>query len=545
MTFQATSAFRQRLSQILDLPHWILIAAVTVISFLYSGYSPLFYNSIYHIPLLLESYDLPQFSGDPFVQSLRHFSSGFWILFSGAGHVIDVKLFLTVGLVVTRLAFFMAALHLASSFGLRDRRVLNLFLLLLCVSQWTYGYTAGDGGILLNYFTHSELANASLLVGLSFALRQRYGAAAIATCLTFFLNAFMAVWMVPPLAMLAGYQLISGQIPFRRVLVSSVIGLIAGSPLLVLPLQNILQNPEVGGVSAFSYQQYLWDFFPLHFFLWSLPPRQLAVTCVQILVLLLSARVLGASSRAVLMLVLGMLLVLLLGVLVPLVTSSPMILNLHLIRSFVMIAMLLGISVAAVSAQWILDPEQSPRRALGLGLAAAMAIGKVGLMIALALFLIELAKAPPAVTTLLASRKARLYVSCLLGLCLVDGLVNSGIKQSAFHQETVLQETWEKIGHWASVATPADAVFQVPPEGSLGFSLTSQRQLWFDGKYGAAVMWSPSYYPIWKERRSIPVDRAMIDRKPAGIDFVAIPCDDTITQPPMHSQDGICVYKLT
>ncbi len=79
----------------------------------------------------------------------------------------------------------------------------------------------------------------------------------------------------------------------------------------------------------------------------------------------------------------------------------------------------------------------------------------------------------------------------------------------------------------------------------LGFSLTSQRQLWFDGKYGAAVMWSPSYYPIWKERRSIPVDRAMIDRKPAGIDFVAIPCDDTITQPPMHSQDGICVYKLT
>ncbi len=211
MTFQATSAFRQRLSHILDLPHWILIAAVTVISFLYSGYSPLFYNSIYHIPLLLESYDLPQFSGDPFVQSLRHFSSGFWILFSGAGHVIDVKLFLTVGLVVTRLAFFMAALHLASSFGLRDRRVLNLFLLLLCVSQWTYGYTAGDGGILLNYFTHSELANASLLVGLSFALRQRYGAAAIATCLTFFLNAFMAVWMVPPLAMLAGYQLISAR----------------------------------------------------------------------------------------------------------------------------------------------------------------------------------------------------------------------------------------------------------------------------------------------------------------------------------------------
>ena len=80
---------------VLDLPHWMLIAAVTVISFLYSGYSPVFNNNIYHIPLLLESYDLPQFSGDAFIQSLRHFSSGFWILFAGAGQVVGVKLFLT------------------------------------------------------------------------------------------------------------------------------------------------------------------------------------------------------------------------------------------------------------------------------------------------------------------------------------------------------------------------------------------------------------------------------------------------------------------
>jgi hypothetical protein len=533
------------LSQILDLPHWMLIAAATVISFLYSGYSPVFNNNIYHIPLLLESYDLPQFSSDPFIQSLRHFSSGFWILFAGAGHVVDVKLFLTVGLVVTRIAFFVAALHLAGSLGLRGRRALNLFLLLLGVSPWVYGYTAGDGGILLNYFTHSELANASLLLGLSFALRQRYAAAAVAACLTFFLNAFMAVWMVPPLALLAGYQLITGQIALRRLLVSSLIGLVIGSPLLILPLHNILQNPEVGSASIFSYQQYLWDFFPRHFFLWSLPPRQLAVTGVQILVLLLSVRLLGASSRAVLMVVLGMLSVLVLGVLAPLVTDSRMILNLHLIRSFVMIAMLLAISVAVVAARWILGPTESPRKTLGLGLAAALAGGKVGLLIALALFLIELSKTPPALNSLLASRKAQVYLACLFGFCLVTGMLGSGIKQWAFRQETVQQATWEKIGGWASVSTPAEAVFQVPAEGSLGFSLTSQRQLWFDGKYGAAVMWSPSYHAIWRERRSNQADRSMIERKRPGMDFLAIPCDDTVTQPPVHREDGICVYKLT
>jgi hypothetical protein len=533
------------LSQILDLPHWMLIAAVTVISFLYSGYSPVFNNNIYHIPLLLESYDLPQFAGDAFIQSLRHFSSGFWILFSGTGHVVGVKLFLTVGLVVTHLVFFGAALHLAGSLGLRGRRTLNLFLLILCVSPWIYGYTAGDGAILLNYFSHSELANASLLMGLSYALRQRYGAAAVATCLTFFLNAFMAVWMVPPLALLAGYQLISGQIALRRLVVPAAIGLVAGSPLLILPLHNILQNPEIGGLSLFSYQQYLWDFFPRHFFLWSLPPKQLGVTGIQIIVLLLSVRLLGASSRAVLMIVLGMLSVLVLGVLAALVTDSRMILNLHLIRSFVMVAMLLAISVAVVAARWILDPAESPRKTLGLGLAAALASGKVGLLIALALFLIDLSKTPPALNGLLASRKARVYVSYLLGFCLVAGMLGSGIKQWAFQQNTAMQETWEKIGRWANVATPAEAVFQVPAEGSLGFSLTSQRQLWFDEKYGAAVMWSPSYHAIWRERRSNPADRSMIERKRPGMDFLAIPCDDTVTQLPVHREDGICVYKLT
>lgn len=545
MTSRAKNTFTQRLSQILDLPHWMLIAAVTVISFLYSGYSPVFNNNIYHIPLLLESYDLPQFSGDAFIQSLRHFSSGFWILFAGAGQVVGVKLFLTVGLIVTHLVFFAAALHLAASLGLKDRRALNLFLLLLCVSPWAYGYMAGDGAILLNYFSHSELANASLLMGLSFALRQRYGAAAIATCLTFFLNAFMAVWMVPPLALLAGYQLIAGQIAFRRLLVPAVIGLVVGSPLLVLPLHNILQNPEIGGLSVFSYQQYLWDFFPRHFFLWSLPPRNLAVASVQILVLLLSIRLLGASSRAVLMIALGMLSVLVLGVLAALVTDSRMILNLHLIRSFVMIAMLLAVVVAVVAARWILEPADSPHKTLGFGLAAAMASGKVGLLIALALFLIELSKTPPALNGLLASRKARVYVSYLLWFCLVAGMLGSGIKQWAFQQNTAMQETWEKIGRWANVATPAEAVFQVPAEGSLGFSLTSQRQLWFDEKYGAAVMWSPSYHAIWRERRSNPADRSMIERKRPGMDFLAIPCNDTVTQLPVHREDGICVYKLT
>lgn len=539
------NALSQRLSQVLDLPHWLLIAAATVISFLYSGYSPIFNNNIYHVPILLKSYDLPQFSDDAFIQSLRNFSSGFWLLFAGAGHVVGVKLFLALSLIITHLAFFIAALHLAGSIGLKETRARNLFLLLLCFSPWVYGYTAGGGGILLNYFTHSELANASLLMGLSFALRRRYGAAAVAACLTFFLNAFMAIWMVPPLALLTGYQLLTGRITLRRLLVPAAIGLVVGSPLLFVPLHNILQNPEIGGANPFSYRRYLWDFFPFHFFLWSLPPRQLAVTGVQIVVLLLSIRLMGASSRAVLMLALGMLSVLGLGVLAPLVTDSRFILNLHLIRSFVMIAMLLAISLAIVASGWILDPARPMQKTFGLGLAVALMAGKVGVLIALALFLLDLWKIPPALKLPLERRTVRVYVSCLLAFCLVLGLVANGQRQWAYEQDRATQEAWEKVGRWANAATPTDAVFQVPAEASLGFSLTSERQLWFDGKYGAAVMWSPSYYPIWKERHSVPLARSLLDRKSVGIDFLAMPCDANLTEVPVHREEGICVYQLT
>jgi len=545
MTSEFIWTTRHRASQILDLPHWTLLAAVTVISFLYSGYSPAYNNNIYHIPILLESYDLPQFSEDPFIQSLRNFSSGFWIVFAGAGRLVGVKPFLTVGLVVTHLAFFAAALHLAWSVGLRERRALNLFLLLLCFSPWAYGHAAGDGGILLNYFTHSELANASLLMGLSCALRQRYGAVAIATCLTFFLNAFMAVWMVPPLALLAGYQLVTGQIALRRLAMPAAIWLAVGSPLLALPLHNILQNPELNGTSLFSYRDFLWDFFPLHFFLWSLPPRTLAIASIQILVLLLSVRVLGAGSRAVLILVIGMLSVIALGVLVALLTDSRIVLNLHLIRSFVMIAMLLAIIVAVVASRWLLCSGSTAHRTLGLGLAAALVGGKVGLLLALLLFLVELWNIPPAAGKLLQAHKTRACMSWLLGVCLMAGMVGSSVKFWGFKRETATSEIWENIGRWAKAATPTNAVFQVPTEGSLGFSLTSERRLWFDGKYGAAVMWSPSYYTIWEQRHKILVDRSIIDRKEARIDFLVMPCDDIVADIPVHAEKGICVYKLT
>lgn len=244
------------------------------------------------------------------------------------------------------------------------------------------------------------------------------------------------------------------------------------------------------------------------------------------------------------MVVLGAVCVLVLSALVPLFTDSRMILNLHLLRSFVMIAMLSLISVAVVAARWLLEPSEKALKLLGLGLAAALASGKVGLLLCLLLLLVELWRTLPAIEPVLRSRVARVSASYLLALCLVTAVLGSGVKMWRLQQEMAIQQTWEKIGRWAHTTTSPDAVFQVSPNGALGFSLTSERQLWFDGKFGAAVMWSPSYYVIWKERYLSTVERSFITSRVPGIEFLAMPCDETVMQAAVHREDGICVYRL-
>lgn len=58
---------------------------------------------------------------------------------------------------------------------------------------------------------------------------------------------------------------------------------------------------------------------------------------------------------------------------------------------------------------------------------------------------------------------------------------------------------WRSVEEWARKETSVDAVFLVPLEQQ-GFGVFSQRSAWVDWKRGAAVMWRPAYYPIWKER---------------------------------------------
>jgi hypothetical protein len=550
MTSERITQICTKIRPVGDISPWAFLVPATLISFLFSGYIPLTNNNIYHIHILLQNYDLTQFSDDPFVQSLRNFSSGFWILFAGAGRYINVKVFLGIWLFITHLAFLAAGLHFAQSLGQRENRQLNLFLLLLCCSPMAVKYTVGGGGLMIDYFTHSELANATLLFGFSVALRGRYGWSAVAVCVTFFLNAFMAVWMLPSLVLLAAYQLYSSRISARRFLADGAIGLVIGSVFLIAPVLNILDNPEVSGSGGFSYQGFLWAFYPDHFFFSSLSINKLVFVAASIITLFLTISHHGRQSGGLLMLSIGAVVLLIIAAIVPIFTDSRLILNLHLVRGFLVIAMLTTVSLAIVASRWVTAPTSSYLAPLGLVLFGGLLASKYGIILAGILLILEyFFRYNKIFAIVIRWNLTKIVAWIFLVACVAILPIRSQATLSDSWKQTRLSWAWERVGVWADRSTSAGTVFQVAQDGAPSFSFTSNRKIWFDYKYGAAVMWSPSYYEIWKDRsriknKDVSNSELMASYRERNIDYLANYCDESVSEKPQYQQDGICVYKL-
>ena len=533
-------------------PVFMLLPA-TVLTFLCTGYLPITDNNIYHLPILLGTYDLPQFADDPFIQSLRHFSSGFWIVFAGIGRVVEPKAFLAGWLVLTHLAFLAAGLHLARSLGCERRATLNVFVLLLAVAAPVLGTTVGGGGILLAYFTHSELANASLLLGFSYALRGRYGHAAVATALTFFLNAFMAIWMIPSLAFLAVYQCAAGIVSPRRLIVEGLAGSAVGAVFLLPPLANFLSNPQPAAPVVFSYGTFLREFFPPHFFIETNSRLELASLAGAIVTVGFVASGLAGRSRPFLMLVAGACALLLVGIVVPFVTEAPLVLNMHLIRGAVMIVMLAAIGLVHQAARWLVEPDTELQRTLGLMLAGTLFAGGMTFLLAVPILALHALLVRQGKSGGGAGMLRRRIGYAFLAAMLLTVPVRLSMTFKGTGELGAISDQWERIGLWSRQHTPAQAVFLILPDterqqAALGFQYASQRSQRFSEKYGAAVMWSLSYYPLWK-RYGVPLwsvvtpAQKMSYAQDARADYLGTECDPSLGSP-AHRDGDMCVYAI-
>ncbi|CAM5771509.1 hypothetical protein LMIY3S_03532 [Labrys miyagiensis] len=539
----------------------------TIVSLLMSGYIGGWGNNYYHLPILTGLYDEPQFSNDMFIQSLRYYSSGFWQLLSGRLHGDGVYYLLFLFQIVSRTLLFVGMLEWAKLLGIGRRREQLAFTVLLALSAILQGVSkAGGGGLLIDNFTQSELANGTTLLALAWAARRRIALSFAMNGVTFFINAFIAVWTAVPLLFILWCQWRDGEWSPRALMRQVVIGLVVAAILSSPIIYNIATNPYSSGASAFDYVSFLEEFYPFHFLVWSIPRQdilQLAIIFGCGIVATAMLRVRGAFLMPAL---LGAATVWILGALLPFITDSRMLLDLHLLRSSSTIHLLSAITIAALATRWMFSVDEADRLLWAPALVVLSCTFKTMLVLFVPLLLLRW------IWPAAAAFSWRRWIAS--GLLLAAGLfVAVHVYGVAVWEKRALagRDQWQALGQWAQAQTPSQAIFLMPPgisrgtkqissrsdeyqdrlfEGSEVFQYFAHRRAWIFTPGGAAVMWAPAYYSTWKDRltevkklQSLPERLDYASRE--GIAYVVDGCPQPGTQVPVARFGELCVFAAS
>jgi hypothetical protein len=192
----------------------------------------------------------------------------------------------------------------------------------------------------------------------------------------------------------------------------------------------------------------------------------------------------------------------------------------------------IGVSVLLATAAAILCAV--PRRPHAAGAVAAAAAAALMLwtvrddpaaLAMMGLGVLLLAFAPMLRTIAIVPPLARVGLFALVPLLMVAGLAN-GARHGFAPTPTAEQRDFMAAQRWARVHMPQSA--NVLPIGVADdFSLFSRRSVWWEQSQGAAVLWQPSFLPLWSDRRAA-LDAASTPQKIValarreGIDYLVV-----------------------
>ena len=474
-------------------------------------------NNLFHIAIVLRLYDLPQFATDLFVQSLRSFASPVYLLMSALASEENVAGWFFAFHVATRVLTFHAMILITLECGVKRDARLVIAVAVLVVAKAIYGTSpVGGDGMIMRYFTHSELAQAFALFGIVFLLRGRLLPAALMGGVAFDVNAFVGIWMLAPIGIAAAAGLIardpSHGLKDRAIRVI-LAGLLFGMP--ALPVAVWIQSIVAGQAVDFDYPAYLRSYYGKHFFLDASDPWSI--------IQLVTATIAGAAAIARLrpspahwMVFSGLLAVFVGGAAVDRLTHSRLILNLHMLRVDGLIVLLAACFTVSAAVR-LLDPAK-PLRVLA---AACMAFGLMAgfwILPMLALIGLQFEAASPLAHLETRFRARFLHISrhpstlagvaglFILSYAAVGGVLSRRHVASADVVPTDVQlegawpaaPDWQQVGHWARQATLPTDTFLVPlkPEG---FRVSTRRVTSGDFKEDASPLWAPATYQAWRE----------------------------------------------
>jgi hypothetical protein len=304
-------------------------------------------NNIFHIPIALHLYDLPQFAQDPFYQSLRKFVSVFWPLVGVIADESNLEhLFFELHLAAYA-ATFSALIWLLIRLGCNAFWQILLALSIAALSPILQGFTRiGVAELLPAYLTHSEFVHPFLLVAIGATVLGRPALAFASVGLLFNLNAFMAVWIgfVAVFAFLASAWFSQQSVPIvlRRLVRPLALGILLALPTTLWILSTVMAAEPLP--AGFDFRVFLREYFPDHTLIETAGPRALlellckfAVAGAGLEVLRIQRLMAMPCINTLKALVIGSLLLFAVGVILPYITSAPLILNLHLLRSVLLI----------------------------------------------------------------------------------------------------------------------------------------------------------------------------------------------------------------
>jgi len=440
----------------------IVAAAGALASIFSTGYLVGARNDIYYLPIVEALYDDAQFANDAFIQSLRYFSSGLWILLSGSAKHINIYWLLLCLNFLSRFISFAGFLACANLLGLKGRKEIVLLTMLLCTTSLLRGQSlAGDGGLFINYFTHSEIANGLTLFILFLVIRGWLVTALIVNGLVFFINAFIGAWDVVMIAAVALVMASSGEISWRELLLKGSTGTVLSALLAAPVLRNILVNPDFGTPLNFDYLTYLEEFWPYHFIFSDIELHEKLSFASMVALGIAAFIALGGKSRLFIVAIFAFMAVYAFGIIAPHVTHSALTLNLHLLRVSTMLQLLVVLGPLALATKWWFSEDAtyrllfSPVLILLLCTPVKMTTIQPAVNAGVAL-LVVVATFYPSIQTkipqFLFDKRIRLnYLTLtLVAFGFLAVVINNATKNA--HTEAWLAE-WTEIGNWAKSNT--------------------------------------------------------------------------------------------
>jgi len=525
------------------------VAAGTALSWWMTGHVFGRSNNVFHLPIAAALGERAGFAQDPFVQSLAGFASGLWMVLEGSDAWWPAPSLFAWGLVASKALTLAGALAVARALGLAGFWPSAAFVGVLATTPLLQGTAyAGHGGLFVDYFSHSELANGFALLMARALLTRRLGAALALLGAIGFLNAFMAAWSVLPWAVTAwaawrerrpataiATSLAARAAPGQRSH-SLALGLGAAAAVALLaPVAWRLATIGAAGPAAeVDLRAFVRDYYPYHFLAGEMPAGQwlgLAAVLAAAFVGLHWLRgapggpdepgvaapdALAALERRVRDLrriLLAYVAVYAMGLVAPLLSAAPWLIQLHLLRVSVHFHFIAAIVLALLLVRAGGTPGWQR-----LVLAPALLTVRPALVLLLPAWLLSqrLSRRPPRAPApgRLTWGGAALVARVTLVTLVAFGVLGVMLARvpARLAEQAALQASsrvWRELAQGIGERTPPGSAVLLPlasdtgpgDAGSGAFEYFSGRPVWVDQKRGAAVLWQPAYHATWRQRR--------------------------------------------